>query len=128
MRYFMHCRKCWEYIEEANHLKVRSSQKLTDWSNLIAEIPEHLSSVCEENIRDSILYSLENMPRNRFSFKDWWEFLNDTCNGQGTDFIDLALDKLEDTVETAEDKANYQRIYEVTMNKLGKRKRIMTRV
>lgn len=112
-KYFnMHCLKCWEYDEELNWLKSKSSPKLCDWSTFLTELPQNFSKVCDDNIRERVWNALNEAPSDKFSFQDWWGFLNDSIHLHGTVFVELALEKMETAAETDDDRLNYRKITE----------------
>ena len=116
----MHCEKCWQYTEEAKWLQEKSNQKLCDWSNFLVELPSNLSKVCEDNAREYVWHTLNDAPSDKFPFKEWWEFLNDSICSHGIRFTELALQKMEDTAETEEDRLNYQKVAQGLQERLGK--------
>lgn len=116
----MHCEACFEYSEEAKWLQEKSNQKLCDWSNFLAELPPNLSKICEDNIRKYVWNVLDDAPSDKFPFKEWWEFLNDSICYHGTKFVELALQKMEDTAETEEDRLSYQKVTQNLQERLGK--------
>lgn len=84
------------------------------------ELPSNLSTDCEDDIREYVWNALNDMPSDKFPFKEWWEFLNDSISFHGTRFVELALQKMEDTAETEEDHLNYQKVMQSLQEKLGK--------
>jgi len=106
----MHCEKCWQFTEDAKELQHKSNQKLCDWSTLLMDIPDNLSKICDRGIRELVLDILQNMPSDRFPFQEWWEFLNSSTFYHGIEFTNLALEKMEETAETEEEKQSYRNV------------------
>lgn len=121
----MHCNKCWQLTEDAKELQSKSNYRLCDWSTFLLDMPDNMSIRCEKRVKELVIEILQGPYSDRFLFKEWWEFLNSSTFYHDIEFINLALEKMEETAETHAEKQDYKNVVDCMDRKFNRRKKFL---